>query len=101
MNEYISYGSETEGFTILKEEKEMSLWRELSRDEIKKKAKDPFVSSTVKTLLENQKRMNESKTDTSDITQFKRISIPLYNTYNTKYIKPLIFPVIHRKAPGL
>lgn len=38
---------------------------------------DRFVRSTTAVLLENQRLMNEVSTDTSDIAQFKRISIPL------------------------
>jgi hypothetical protein len=38
---------------------------------------DRFIRSTTAVLLENQKLMNEVATDTSDISQFKRISIPL------------------------
>jgi hypothetical protein len=39
--------------------------------------KDPFVRQTTAVLLENQRLMNEAATDTADIAQFKRISIPL------------------------
>jgi hypothetical protein len=38
---------------------------------------DRFVRSTTAVLLENQRLINEVSTDTSDIAQFKRISIPL------------------------
>jgi hypothetical protein len=38
---------------------------------------DKFVRATTSVLLENQRLMNEVATDTSDIAQFKRISIPL------------------------
>lgn len=38
---------------------------------------DRFVRSTTAVLLENQRLMNEVSTDTSDVAQFKRISIPL------------------------
>ena len=38
---------------------------------------DRFVRQTTAVLLENQRLMNESATDTGDIAQFKRISIPL------------------------
>lgn len=39
--------------------------------------KDPFVRQTTAVLLENQRLVNEAATDTADIAQFKRISIPL------------------------
>jgi hypothetical protein len=38
---------------------------------------DRFTRSTTAVLLENQRLMNEVSTDTGDIAQFKRISIPL------------------------
>lgn len=38
---------------------------------------DRFVRSTTAVLLENQRLVNEASTDTGDIAQFKRISIPL------------------------
>lgn len=38
---------------------------------------DRFVRSATAVLLENQRLINESMTDTGDIAQFKRISIPL------------------------
>lgn len=38
---------------------------------------DKYTRSCTAVLLENQKLMNETATDTSDIAQFKRISIPL------------------------
>lgn len=38
---------------------------------------DKQTRSTTAVLLENQRLMNETATDTSDIAQFKRISIPL------------------------
>ena len=38
---------------------------------------DRFVRSATAVLLENQRLMNEAMTDTGDIAQFKRISIPL------------------------
>jgi hypothetical protein len=38
---------------------------------------DKYVRSTTAVLLENQRLMNETATDTSDIASFKRISIPL------------------------
>jgi len=38
---------------------------------------DPYVRSCTAVMLENQRLMNETSTDTSDIAQFKRISIPL------------------------
>ena len=38
---------------------------------------DMYVRSATAVLLENQRLMNEVSTDTSDIAQFKRISIPL------------------------
>jgi len=38
---------------------------------------DRFVRSTTAVLLENQRLMNEVSTDTGDVAQFKRISIPL------------------------
>lgn len=39
--------------------------------------KDPSIRQTTAVLLENQRLMNEAATDTADIAQFKRISIPL------------------------
>ena len=38
---------------------------------------DPYVRSCTALMLENQRLINETMTDTSDIAQFKRISIPL------------------------
>lgn len=38
---------------------------------------DKFERSTAAVLLENQRLLNETMTDTGDIAQFKRISIPL------------------------
>jgi hypothetical protein len=38
---------------------------------------DKYVRSATAVLLENQRLVNEASTDTSDIAQFKRISIPL------------------------
>jgi len=38
---------------------------------------DRFIRSTTSVLLENQRLFNEVSTDTGDIAQFKRISIPL------------------------
>ena len=38
---------------------------------------DRYVRSTTAVILENQRLYNEMATDTSDIAQFKRISIPL------------------------
>ena len=38
---------------------------------------DPYVRSATAVLLENQRLINEVSTDTSDVAQFKRISIPL------------------------
>jgi hypothetical protein len=38
---------------------------------------DPYVRSATAVLLENQRLINETATDTSDVAQFKRISIPL------------------------
>lgn len=38
---------------------------------------DRYVRSTTAVLLENQRLINEVSTDTGDIAQFKRISIPL------------------------
>jgi len=38
---------------------------------------DPNVRSATAVLLENQRLINEVSTDTSDVAQFKRISIPL------------------------
>jgi hypothetical protein len=38
---------------------------------------DKYTRSAAAVLLENQRLMNEVSTDTSDIAQFKRISIPL------------------------
>lgn len=39
--------------------------------------KDRYVRNATAVLLENQRLMNESSTDTGDVAQFKRISIPL------------------------
>ena len=39
--------------------------------------KDSYTLDTISVLLENQRLMNEVSTDTGDIAQFKRISIPL------------------------
>lgn len=41
------------------------------------KIEDKYVRSATAVLLENQRLVNEASTDTSDIAQFKRISIPL------------------------
>lgn len=41
------------------------------------KISDKYVRATTAVLLENQHLMNEAMTDTGDIAQFKRISIPL------------------------
>jgi hypothetical protein len=38
---------------------------------------DRYVRSATAVLLENQRLMNEASTDTGDVAQFKRISIPL------------------------
>lgn len=38
---------------------------------------DKYVKATTAVLLENQRLMNEASTDTGDVAQFKRISIPL------------------------
>ena len=38
---------------------------------------DPYVRSATAVLLENQRLINETSTDTADVAQFKRISIPL------------------------
>ncbi len=38
---------------------------------------DRYIRSTTAVLLENQRLMNEVSTDTGDVAQFKRISIPL------------------------
>ena len=38
---------------------------------------DRYVRSATAVLLENQRLMNEVSTDTGDVAQFKRISIPL------------------------
>jgi hypothetical protein len=38
---------------------------------------DDYVRSCTSVLLENQRLMNENTTDSSDVAQFKRISIPL------------------------
>ena len=37
----------------------------------------PYIRSCTAVMLENQRLINETMTDTSDIAQFKRISIPL------------------------
>ena len=51
---------------------------------------DPIVdrcrSAAVAVLLENQRKMNENPVDTSDISQFKRINIPLVR----RLYKPLV-----------
>jgi hypothetical protein len=38
---------------------------------------DPYVRKCASVLMENQRLVNETSTDTSDVAQFKRISIPL------------------------
>ncbi len=38
---------------------------------------DKYTRSCTAVLLENQRLINESSTDTGDVAQFKRISIPL------------------------
>ena len=38
---------------------------------------DKYIRSATAVILENQRLMNETSTDTSDIAQFQRISIPL------------------------
>ena len=48
-----------------------------SKTGILKGIEDPFVRSATAVLLENQRLINETSTDTSDVAQFKRISIPL------------------------
>jgi len=60
---------------LLNEAKELeSLWAETK---LLDGIKDRFTRATTAVLLENQRLMNEVATDTSDIAQFKRISIPL------------------------
>ena len=44
---------------------------------ILKGIEDPYVRSSTAVLLENQRLLNEVSTDSSDVAQFKRISIPL------------------------
>jgi hypothetical protein len=44
-----------------------------------------FVRSVTAVLLENQRLMNEAMTDTGDIAQFKRISIPLVRRIYPQY----------------
>ena len=51
-----------------------NLWGELGMME---GITDPYVRSCTAVLLENQRLVNEVSTDTSDVAQFKRISIPL------------------------
>jgi len=60
---------------LLNEAKELEkLWAETHLlDDID----DRFTRATTAVMLENQRLMNEIATDTSDIAQFKRISIPL------------------------
>jgi len=48
-----------------------------SKTGILKGIEDPYVRSATAVLLENQRLINETATDTSDVAQFKRISIPL------------------------
>jgi hypothetical protein len=48
-----------------------------SKTGILKGIEDPYVRSATAVLLENQRLINETSTDTSDVAQFKRISIPL------------------------
>jgi hypothetical protein len=48
-----------------------------SKTGILKGIEDPYVRSATAVLLENQRLINEVATDTSDVAQFKRISIPL------------------------
>ena len=60
---------------FLNEAKELeSRW---SKTGILKGIEDPMVRSSTAVLLENQRLINEVSTDTSDVAQFKRISIPL------------------------
>lgn len=48
-----------------------------AKTKLLKNIDDRFVRSATAVLLENQRLVNESMTDTGDIAQFKRISIPL------------------------
>jgi hypothetical protein len=48
-----------------------------SKTGILKGIEDPYVRSSTAVLLENQRLINEVSTDSSDVAQFKRISIPL------------------------
>lgn len=48
-----------------------------SRTKLLRGIDDRFTRSATAVLLENQRLMNEAMTDTGDIAQFKRISIPL------------------------
>lgn len=60
---------------FLNEAKELeSRW---AKTGILKGIEDPMVRSSTAVLLENQRLINETSTDTSDVSQFKRISIPL------------------------
>lgn len=60
---------------LLNEAKQLeSLWGETG---LLNGIKDKDVRNTTAVLLENQRLFNEVATDTSDIAQFKRISIPL------------------------
>lgn len=60
---------------LLNEAKELEkLW---SETKLLDGIEDRMTRATTAVLLENQRLMNEVATDTSDIAQFKRISIPL------------------------
>ena len=48
-----------------------------SRTELLDGIDNPYVRSCTAVMLENQRLINETMTDTSDIAQFKRLSIPL------------------------
>ena len=61
---------------------------------------DRFTRSCTSVLLENQRLMNETATDTSDVANFKRISIPLVRRIYPQLIankvvsvQPLLGPV--------
>ena len=60
---------------FLNEAKELE--RRWSQTGLLEGIKDKYERSCTAVLLENQRLMNEVATDTSDIAQFKRISIPL------------------------
>ncbi len=82
MNEYISYGSELEGFTILKEEKEMPLWGEFYPS---KKPKPKMGIG----LLGDKNIVASIK--------MKKVEVPMYD----KVIKPAFIPIRSRVYPQI